>query len=138
MTQLYRPPIAIERGCERGQQRTLEALSRRFDELRADDGALAAACTAGAGRAIMAEVLQCHVFAQPDFAMGGPHGGAPRVDRMAAADSRNPLRLGTRSRHGRRAPREHRFTVGGSGKSVACCHCTVLAYWKFESISLQR
>jgi hypothetical protein len=32
----------------------------------------------GAGRAIMAEVLQCHVFARPDFAMGGPHGGAPR------------------------------------------------------------
>ena len=32
----------------------------------------------GAGRAIMAEVQQCHVFARPDFAMGGPHGGAPR------------------------------------------------------------
>ena len=31
-----------------------------------------------------------------------------------------------------------RFTVGGSGKSVARCHRTVLAYWKFESISLQR
>jgi hypothetical protein len=28
--------------------------------------------------------------------------------------------------------------VGGSGKSVARCHRTVLAYWKFESISLQR
>src|ERR1700749_4538000 len=26
----------------------------------------------------MAEVLQCHGFARPDFAMGGPHGGAPR------------------------------------------------------------
>ena len=32
----------------------------------------------GAGRAIMAEVLQCQVFARPDFARGGPHGGAPR------------------------------------------------------------
>src|SRR5262249_24439835 len=31
-----------------------------------------------------------------------------------------------------------RFTVGGSGKSVARCHRTVLGYWKFESISLQR
>ena len=30
-----------------------------------------------------------------------------------------------------------RFTVAGSGKSVARCHRTVLAYWKFESISLQ-
>src|ERR1700731_2379627 len=35
-------------------------------------------------------------------------------------------------------PAERRFTVGGSGKSVARCHRTVLAYWKFESISLQR
>ena len=35
-------------------------------------------------------------------------------------------------------PAESRFTVGGSGKSVARCHRTVLAYWKFESISLQR
>ena len=26
-----------------------------------------------------------------------------------------------------------RFTVGGSGKSVARCHRTVLAYWKFVS-----
>jgi len=34
-------------------------------------------------------------------------------------------------------PAERRFTVGGSGKSVARCHRTVLAYWKFESISLQ-
>jgi len=34
-------------------------------------------------------------------------------------------------------PTERRFTVGGSGKSVARCHRTVLAYWKFESISLQ-
>jgi hypothetical protein len=35
-------------------------------------------------------------------------------------------------------PAERRFTVGGSGKSVARCHRTVLAYWKFESISLQQ
>src|ERR1700741_3320540 len=35
-------------------------------------------------------------------------------------------------------PAKRRFTVGGSGKSVARCHRTVLAYWKFESISLQQ
>ena len=35
-------------------------------------------------------------------------------------------------------PAERRFTVGGSGKSVARCRRTVLAYWKFESISLQQ
>ena len=35
-------------------------------------------------------------------------------------------------------PAERRSTVGGSGKYVARCHRTVLAYWKFESISLQR
>jgi hypothetical protein len=33
---------------------------------------------------------------------------------------------------------ERRFTMGGSAKSVARCHRTVLAYWKFESISLQQ
>jgi hypothetical protein len=32
----------------------------------------------GGPGAIMAEVLQCHVFARPDFAMGGSHGDAPR------------------------------------------------------------
>src|ERR1700741_702486 len=42
------------------------------------EGAVAAGRTAGSRAAIMAEVLQCHVFARPDFAMGGPHGGAPR------------------------------------------------------------
>ena len=31
-------------------------------------------------------------------------------------------------------PAERRFTVGGSGKSVARCHRTVLAYWKFETL----
>ena len=49
-----------------------------------------------------------------------------------------PLRLGTRSSMGGGRPAERRFTVGGSGKSVARCHRTVLAYWKFESISLQQ
>ena len=39
---------------------------------------------------------------------------------------------------GKRRPAERRFTVGGSGKSVVRCHRTVLAYWKFESISLQQ
>src|SRR5215470_17184370 len=33
---------------------------------------------------------------------------------------------------------ERRFTAGGSSKSVARCHRSVLAYWKFESISLQQ
>ena len=63
-------------------------------------------------------------------ATSGPHGGGEPHG--------TPLRLGTQSRHGRRAPPERRFTVGGSGKSAARCHRTVLAYWKFESISLQR
>ena len=35
-------------------------------------------------------------------------------------------------------PAERRFTVGGSGKSVARCHRTVLAYWKFEAESRLR
>jgi hypothetical protein len=35
-------------------------------------------------------------------------------------------------------PAERRFTVGGSSKSVARRHRSVLAYWKFESIALQR
>jgi hypothetical protein len=35
-------------------------------------------------------------------------------------------------------PAERRLTVGGSGKSVARCHRTVLAYGKFESICLQQ
>jgi hypothetical protein len=58
---------------------------------------------------------------------------------MAAADlteSRCASERGLAMGGGR--PAERRFTVGGSGKSVARCHCTVLAYWKFESISLQR
>jgi len=43
-------------------------------------------------------------------------------NRIAAAGPHGtPLRLGTRSRHGRRAPRGRRFTLGGSGKSVARC-----------------
>ena len=33
---------------------------------------------------------------------------------------------------------ERRFTVGGSAKSVARCHRTVLAYWKFESVFLHQ
>ena len=61
------------------------------------------------------------------------------VDRMAAADlteSRCASERGLAMGGGR--PAESRFTVGGSGKSVARWHRTVLAYWKFESISLQR
>src|SRR6516225_4209235 len=32
----------------------------------------------------------------------------------------------------------HKFIGSWSGKSVAWCHRTMLAYWKFESISLQQ
>ena len=58
---------------------------------------------------------------------------------MAAAGLTEPRCASERglARGGGR-PAERRFTVGGSGKSVARCHRTVLAYWKFESISLQR
>ena len=77
-----------------------------------------------------AEFLGLHGGGVRHFAIGGPHGGS--------GPHGTPLRLGVRSRHGRRAPAQRRFTVGGSGKSVARCHRTVLAYWKFESISLQR
>jgi hypothetical protein len=84
----------------------------------------------GGRAAIMAEVLQCHVFARPDFAMGGPHGGG--------GPHGTPLRLGTRSRHGRRAPRGALLRGGRQRQIRARCHRTVLAYWKFESISLQR
>ena len=65
-----------------------------------------------------------HGGGAPHFAMGGPHGGG--------GPHGTPLRLGTRSRLGGGRPAERRFTVGGSGKSVARCHRTVLAYWKFE------
>jgi hypothetical protein len=60
------------------------------------------------------------------------------VDRMAAdfTEPRCASERGLAMGGGR--PAERRFTVGGSGKSVARCHRTVLAYWKFESISLQR
>jgi hypothetical protein len=55
---------------------------------------------------------------------GGPHGTLRRLERGLAMGGGHPA--------------ERRFTVGGSGKSVARCHRTMLAYWKFESISLQR
>jgi hypothetical protein len=60
------------------------------------------------------------------------------VDLMAAglAEPRCAYERGLAMGGGR--PAEHRFTVGGSSKSVARCHRSVLAYWKFESISLQR
>jgi len=60
------------------------------------------------------------------------------VDLMAAglAEPRCTSERGLAMGGGR--PAERRFTVGGSSKSVARCHRSVLAYWKFESISLQR
>ena len=61
--------------------------------------------------------------------MGGPHGAGFTKPRCA---SERGLAMG-----GVR-PAERRFTVEGRGKFVARCHRTVLAYWKFESISLQR
>ena len=61
------------------------------------------------------------------------------MDRMAAAGLTEPRCASERGLAvvgGRLA--ERRFTVGGGGKSVARCNRTVLAFWKFESISLQR
>ena len=61
------------------------------------------------------------------------------VDRMAAAGLTEPRCASERGlAMGGGRPAERRFMVGGSGKSVGRCHRTVLAYWKFESISLQR
>ena len=61
------------------------------------------------------------------------------VDRVAAAGLTEPRCASERGlAMGGGRPAERRFTVGGSGKSVARCHRAVLAYWKFESISLQR
>ena len=78
-----------------------------------------------------------------DFAVGkgtaAEHRISRWVDRMAAASLTEPLCASERPvvmGGGRLA--ECRFTVGGSGKSVARYHRTVLAYWKFESISLQQ
>ncbi len=69
-----------------------------------------------------ARIYQCHVFTRPDFAMGVPHGGARRGPIAGGLHGGGaphfamgglpggggphgtPLRLGTRSRHGRRAP----------------------------------
>ena len=57
------------------------------------------------------------------------------VDRIAATGLTEP-RCASESglAMGGGRPAERRFTVGGSGKSVARCHRTVLAYWKFESL----
>jgi hypothetical protein len=110
----------------------------------------------GAGRPSW--LRYCNVTFSPGriSQMGGPHGGAPRdpmadglhgggaphfarVDRMAAAGLTRPRCASERGlAMGGGRPAQRRFTVGGSGKSVARCHRTVLAYWKFESISLQR
>ena len=51
------------------------------------------------------------------------------VDRMAAAGLTEPRCASERGlAMGGGRPAERRFTVGGSGKSVARCHRTVLAY----------
>jgi hypothetical protein len=96
----------------------------------------------------MAEVLQCHVFARPDFAMGRPHGGAPRgpIEGGLHGGGAPHFRWVDRIAAGVREPRcasERGLAMGGGrhaerpfSKSVARCHRTVLAYWKFESISL--
>src|SRR6202008_1684473 len=61
------------------------------------------------------------------------------VDRMAAAGLAEPRCASERGlAMGGGRPAERRFTVGGSGKSVARCHRTGLAYWKVGYISLQR
>ena len=104
----------------------------------------------------MAEVLQWHVFARPDFANGRPawrrasrpDGGRPARRRGTAfreggphggggfTEPRRASERGLAMGGGR--PAERRFTVGGSGKYVGSVPRTVLAYWKFESISLQQ
>ena len=66
-----------------------------------------------------------------DAVPAGASGKDFAVGEGALAAARTGGRAGGR-------PAERRFTVGGSGKSVARCHHTMLAYWKFESISLQR
>jgi hypothetical protein len=91
---------------------------------------VAAARTAGGRAAIMAEV--CNVTFSPGRI-------SQRADRMAAPGLTEPRDASERGlAMGGERPTERRFTVGGSGKSVARCHRTVLAHWKFESISLQR
>ena len=70
-----------------------------------------------------------HGGGAPHFAMGGT-AWRRRASRNRCASERGLAMGGGR-------PAERRFTVGGSGKSVARCHRTVLAYWKFESISLR-
>jgi hypothetical protein len=91
---------------------------------------VAAARTAGGRAAIMAEV--CNVTFSPGRI-------SQRADRMAAPGLTEPRDASERGlAMGGERPTERRFTVGGSGKSVARCHRTVLAYWKFESIPLQR
>ena len=57
---------------------------------------------AGSGGHSWLRYLQCHVFARPDFATGGPHGGAPR------GAPRGPLAGGLR---GGGAPH---FAMGGT------------------------
>ena len=71
--------------------------------------------------------------------MATEHRISRSVDRMAAAGLTEPRCASERGlAMGGGRPAERCLTVGGSGKSVARCHRTVLAYWKFESISLQR
>jgi len=82
------------------------------------------------GRAIMAEVLQCHVFARPDFrnertAWRRRASRNPAAPRNAVSPSEAGAPRSAASR------RRHRQICGS-------CHRTVLAYWKFESISLQQ
>jgi hypothetical protein len=110
----------------------------------------------GGGRAaIMVEVLECHVFAgrisqwADRMAASRPDSGRPVRRRSTAfrdgwtawrrPASRNPAApQNAVSPWEAGAPRSAASQWGGSGKSVARCHRTVLAYWKFESISLQR
>ena len=93
---------------------------------------MAAARTAGGRAGEPSWLRSCNVTFSPGriFAMSGPHG--------AGGPHGTPLHLGARSRHRRRAPRRALLHGGGTGKSVARCHRTELAYWKIESISLQR
>ena len=83
---------------------TLRAAARRAAASRDRDFSVGEGAVAAARGSIAGGL---HGGGAPQFAMGGPHsGGVPHG---------TPLRLGTRSRHGRRAPRGARVAVGGSG-----------------------
>ena len=83
-----------------------------------------------------ADIATDHIgFPDGDHGVPAVHSRGPAFhgcDRMAAAGLTEPR---CASERGGGRPAARRFTAGGSSKSVARCHRTVLAYWKFESVS---